>query len=358
MTKTGLYGVFFFLSISVLGAVPQQLLDRTTQEPLQTQSPPVVDEATYLRVRTQLVTGVGGPTELPACHAAEIQRSERRFPEIRKDWKTFEAAIEQVGLQDNETFSDDEKLLIYRQYEALTSIHLEPARNKDGTYEPNSYLLTFVPSFHSDCDRSAPTATKPQLITLDPEGQIDFHIPKGPGFSVAQPLNSMSNAGPLRDLPAETNSTPKPAPPKPLPPRPPIHIEKLTAPELRYRLLQEFAGWRLPCEICGELSAPGIAAFPDIQKDATIFRVITDHLGLVEKKNFTDDEKLAVYREYQKLSSIHLELLRQKYLFSGTSGWGVAVWGLIDVQGRITVLKRKKEPMLMTPCPKRPCQPR
>ena len=34
--------------------------------------------------------------------------------------------IQQLGLNKVENFSDDEKLLIYRQYENLTSIHLEP----------------------------------------------------------------------------------------------------------------------------------------------------------------------------------------------------------------------------------------
>lgn len=349
MIKIRWYGLVSLLSISALSVVPQQFPDRTPRDSPQARSTPVVDEATYLRVRTQLVRGFGEPTELPACHAAEIQRSERQFPEIRKDLKTFEAAIEQLGLQDKEGFSDDEELLIYRQYEALTSVHLEPARNKDGAYELNSYLLTFVPSFHSDCERSAPTTTKSQLITIDPEGRIDFHIPKpkeqGPGSSVAQPLNSMSNAGPLRDLPVQTDFAPKP-----LPPGPPIHVQTLAAPELRYRLLEEFQG-RAPCECfhCDQ-AAREVAAFQDIQRDTETFRAIAEHLGLASKKNFTDWEKRAVYREYRKLSSIYVELLVVKYRFVAWSGQ-FKTWGLIDAHGRITVLQRTVNPAGII-CPK------
>ncbi len=200
----------------------------------QPESPPRLDQATYLRLRLQLVHGFAErprcELDTPTSHAEEIQRALRLFLEIRKDTETFQAAIQQLGLNKVENFSDDEKLLIYRQYENLTSIHLEPLGKSDAGQD--TYALTFVPNHQPHCDPKVESHVKSIGVNVDQQGRVYV-------FAVSESVNSMSGAGPLSER--QTDFTPQPSPP--------IRIEKITAPELRYRLLEEFGRARL-CE-CG-----------------------------------------------------------------------------------------------------------
>jgi hypothetical protein len=76
-----------------------------------------LDQATYLRIRMQLANGFGlrpaCESDTPTGHAEEVQRALKVFPEIRQDTDTFHAAIQQLGLKNVQSFSDDEKMLIY-----------------------------------------------------------------------------------------------------------------------------------------------------------------------------------------------------------------------------------------------------
>lgn len=156
-------------------------------------------------------------------------------------------------------------------------------------------------------------------------------------------LNSMSTTVPLSELSRQTEVAPES--------QPPIRVEKITAPELRYRLLEEF-GRRQLClcaPVCrGDETERELEAFNEIPKDANTFRVISEHLGFVGRNQFTDAEKLAVYREYEHLRTVDLELLVEKYKFITVAN-KFRTQGLIDVHGLITILVRKPEPASRCP---------
>jgi hypothetical protein len=140
-------------------------------------------------------------------------------------------------------------------------------------------------------------------------------------------------------------------------------LEKITVPELRYRLFSYFGNvW-----FCDPDSYPvarltekedALKAFPEIQNDSQTFQAIAEHLGLNATKEFTDAQKLLIYREYKRLrGALRLEPMDANYKFelafrdkSGRdkSGQGFRVQGVIDPQDGITILK--KEPVFLT-CP-------
>lgn len=143
---------------------------------------------------------------------------------------------------------------------------------------------------------------------------------------------------------------------------PAVPIEKLAAPALRYRLLQEFG----PIFFCDPDMYPvghddrprALIAFPEIQKDVDTFRAITKNYRIDTSAEFSDIDKLAVYREYKKLWAIHLEPLEGKYRFiirvrndshgPNSRNNGFQIDGFIDQTKQMTVLK--KEPAFLT-CP-------
>ena len=171
-----------------------------------------------------------------------------------------------------------------------------------------------------------------------------------------QSTGTMQPAGhdvspPLKELQASSSET-----------LPAVPIEKLVAPELRYRIIQEF-GALFFCDPdmhpVGHDDRPrALTAFPEIQKDVDTFRAITKNYRLDATTEFSDIDKLTVYREYKKLWAIHLEPLGEKYKFSirfrndssgpNSRNNGFQIDGLIDQKKQITVLKR--EPTLLT-CP-------
>ena len=294
---------------------------------------PPQDHATYLRIRVELARGFAArpacESDTPTGHAAEIQRALKTFPEIRNDTDYFRAALQQLGLKEVENFPDDEKLLIYRQYEGLTSIHLEPLTRND---EQDTYALTFVPNHQPRCDVEAGGTIKSRWVNVDRQGRVS-------GGAFSTPVNSSTTTAPLRELAERTSVAPES--------RPSILVQKITAPELRYRLLEEFGRRRL-CEcapLCrGDEIGREIEAFNQVQKDASTFRVIVGHLGLAGKNNFTDAEKRAVYREYEYLRRVDLEPLAVKFKFSIVDN-RFTTQGLIDSDGQITILVRKPEPL-------------
>ena len=309
----------------------------------QPKSLPHLDQATYLRLRLQLVHGFAErprcESDTPTGHADEIQRALKVFSEIAKDINTFQAAIQQLGLKNVENLSDDEKLLIYRQYENLTSIHLEPLGKDD---DRDFYVLTFVPNHQPKCDPNTGSSPIESIrVNVDEQGRAQV-------FSVSTSLQSMSNAGPVSDLPPQTDFRPQV--------RPPIHIENLSAPELRYRLLEQF-GRGLFCECgphCyGDETQRQVEAFSKIQRDADTFQAITRHLGLNAIGGFPGGEKLSVYREYEYLRAIHLEPLLKEYKFTITGVVGQKAFttdGIINSQGELTFMF-KKESTFLGGCP-------
>lgn len=93
--------------------------------------------------------------------------------------------------------------------------------------------------------------------------------------------------------------------------------------------------------------------FPQVEEDRDAFRAITKHIGVEKAAQFSDDQKLLIYREYKKLRAVILEPSGEKYKFrifipenQGTfkrvrGERGFATEGVIDAQGNIAVLKKQ-----------------
>jgi hypothetical protein len=89
------------------------------------------------------------PDEYPvAREGQELQHALQQFDTIRQDEEEFDAILQHLGLAQMETYTDEQKLLIYRQYKHLQSIQLEP---DDGAYtfilkitdvQNNGYMLS------------------------------------------------------------------------------------------------------------------------------------------------------------------------------------------------------------------------
>jgi hypothetical protein len=84
-------------------------------------------------------------------------------------------------------------------------------------------------------------------------------------------------------------------------------VESIEFPELRYQLIgkfgpPEFCDPDCPsyCSIVGE-KEHAEEALPKIMQQEKAFRAIVQHLGLGAVREFSSEQKLAVYREYKKL---------------------------------------------------------
>jgi hypothetical protein len=72
------------------------------------------------------------PDEYPiAREGQELQHALEQFDAIRQDQEEFQAILQHLGLAEMQTYTDEQKLLIYRQYKQLKAIQLEPS---DGMY--------------------------------------------------------------------------------------------------------------------------------------------------------------------------------------------------------------------------------
>lgn len=64
------------------------------------------------------------PDQYPVAHADELDLARQRFPELQADKEAFDAILAHNGLAGQTSFTDDQKLLIYRQYKKLAAIQL------------------------------------------------------------------------------------------------------------------------------------------------------------------------------------------------------------------------------------------
>lgn len=273
--------------------------------------------------------------DLFACKpaSAQVRKEEAEhalseFPKIQNDTTAFQAIVAHLGLQRTSTLGPDEKLLIYCDYKTLQSIHLSPSGNR----------------FKVTIDGQQPDNSASGMY-IDREGNLDY-VTVGLSTPVLSP--------PLRDISQQPNWKPRP--------EPPINIEPLEHPQIRYRLLDRFGVF-----LCPDDSGPAhnslerrqriLETFPEIEKDQSTFRLILQHLKLEGLTEFTNEQKITVYHEYKKLANIRLDLLVRKFEFSlhssdkGTQkhAMGFTATGLIDSTGEITVLK--KQPYSLG-CPK------
>jgi hypothetical protein len=86
--------------------------------------------------------------------------------------------------------------------------------------------------------------------------------------------------------------------------------------------------------------------FPEIQANQEEFQAILNHNNLSGVTNFTDDQKLLIYREYKKLNAIYFQVVSDKYQFqiqTGSEGQqGSVVTGMIDANGTIQIEKQDR----------------
>jgi hypothetical protein len=128
-------------------------------------------------------------------------------------------------------------------------------------------------------------------------------------------------------------------------------------PELEYRLLAHFDNvfWCDPdfYPVGGEEQEAqnALEQFPIISANITEFPAILAHLGLPEKSQYSDEEKLQIYREHKKLTyAVQITPSGDVYAFSLRvgEGQGEEIAGIITKTGVITILSR--EPSVNT-CP-------
>jgi len=150
---------------------------------------------------------------------------------------------------------------------------------------------------------------------------------------------------------ASTSPTPSPTP-----------GPTLAQAELKYRLIDRF-GPRWFCDPDfypvaraneGDLA---LQRFPDLRADQTTFATILAHLGLADGPDFTDQQKLTIYRAWKQLNATILDPIgnatyRFDYLAmpaAAGSSQGLRTSGTIDERGTITV--EQQAPAGEPPCP-------
>jgi hypothetical protein len=293
----------------------------------QTPFAPWLDKVTELDLKYRVI---GTIADRPRCepHLSILAESARKtFPQIKRDAVTYHAICQHLGLRETAKFSDDEKLLVYRDYRNLNRVHLAPQGDR--------YRVTFGAPL--DCGRYA----SGRETFLDRQGTV--------GESAESVDHDVSP--PLRELRAR--------PPAPSPPTP---VEKISLPDLRYRLLGQFG----QVAVCGapviraDERRRQIHAFSQIEQDSATMAAILRHLRWEGGQGLSDEQKLVIYQEYESLRAPDLEPLASKYEFSmnvlvprrtrtGFGKSGDRIYGLIDRQGRISVLRR--DPIVLA-CPK------
>jgi len=146
---------------------------------------------------------------------------------------------------------------------------------------------------------------------------------------------------------------------------------ELSPTELKYTLIERFGGvgevggivyidpeyYPVACDNCGMKRA--LELFPKIQEDTERFQTMLRHLGLDGTTDFTDEQKLGIYKEQNKLQAIRLNPSGNGYKFQlrtfaegnqdPCGGPGFGIEGIITRQGVITILKQ--EPITLGPCP-------
>ncbi len=124
-----------------------------------------------------------------------------------------------------------------------------------------------------------------------------------------------------------------------------------SAPELKYRLISNFGNEVFYCDPDfypiareGQELANALEQFPTIRGNATEFSAILEHLGLPNKADYTDEEKLLIYRQH-KLLTYGVQLTASGDIFDFTlrvgENQGYRYIGTITQSGKITILKKE-----------------
>ena len=131
----------------------------------------------------------------------------------------------------------------------------------------------------------------------------------------------------------------------------------LTQAQLKYRLVDQF-GRLLFCDpdyypvARADEGALAHERLPDIQKDAPTFSAILAHTAIAGASSYTNDQELAIYRDWKMLNAIRLEQVNAGFHFLavfGTPQQASRVDGTIDQRGSVTIASQT--PSGQPPCP-------
>jgi hypothetical protein len=123
-----------------------------------------------------------------------------------------------------------------------------------------------------------------------------------------------------------------------------------SAPDLKYLLLSHFEDvfWCdpdfYPVGRPGQEEQNATEQFPTIRDNDAEFLAILDHLGLSNRAEYSNEEKLAIYREYKKLTyAVQMTKSDDIYDFALRvgEGQGYRIEGTITASGEIKVLKQE-----------------
>ncbi len=138
---------------------------------------------------------------------------------------------------------------------------------------------------------------------------------------------------------------------------PPSQPAEYSLPELKYLVLASFDDvfWCdpdfYPIGRPGQEEKNALEQFPVINANEAEFSAILQHLGLPNKAEYTDDEKLLIYREHKRLT-YQVEMTPSGDIYQFTlrvkEGQGERIEGTVTPSGNIKVSKR--EPSFNT-CP-------
>ncbi len=127
--------------------------------------------------------------------------------------------------------------------------------------------------------------------------------------------------------------------------------------ELEYRLLADYPDFfwcdpdLYPIARPGQEEINAQEQFPAIRTNSAEFSAILEHLGLANKADYSDAEKLAIYREYKKLAgAVQMTLAGNIYDFTLRTGEGEGklIEGTITPGGEVKV---DKEATSYNTCP-------
>lgn len=138
--------------------------------------------------------------------------------------------------------------------------------------------------------------------------------------------------------------------PTPTPTPTPTPSVIYSMPELKYRLISNFdtVFWVdhdfYPVAREGQEEKNALEQYPAISTNAAEFSAILGHLGLPNKADYTNEEKLLIYREHKKLkNAVQMTVSADVYNFTLRlgEGQGERIEGTITPSGKITILKRE-----------------
>jgi hypothetical protein len=121
-------------------------------------------------------------------------------------------------------------------------------------------------------------------------------------------------------------------------------------PELAYRLISNFGGAfycdpdYYPVAQIGQEEKNALDQFPAIRSNQAEFSAILKHLSLLDKSEYTIEEKVLIYREHKKLTlAVQMTASGDDYNFTLRvgEGQGERIDGVITKSGQITVTKRE-----------------